>query len=109
EPRVQLQYRPRLAAHLVFRVSVAQEGERAAIGSGGGLDDIRQKLAPVGIGLEIVDVTQILAARLHMPAEVEIGPVGDTLELALAERKPVLDVRAARRVMCELRRLVLAQ
>ena len=61
------------------------------------------------VRLLVVEVAQILAAHLHVLAQVEVAAVGDALELAAAEREVVLDVGGAGGVVRELARLVLAQ
>ena len=101
--------RARLAADLVLAVRVAEERERAAVGAGGRLDHVRQVSARVGIALLIVEVTQILAAHLHVLTQIEVRAVRDAFELAAAEREVVLDVGAAGGVVRKLLRAVLAQ
>ena len=61
------------------------------------------------VRLLIVEVAQILAAHLHVLAQIEVRAVRDAFELAAAERKVVLDVGAARGVVRELAGVVLAQ
>ena len=58
--------------------------------------------ARVFVRFLVVEVAQILAAHLHVLAQIEVRAVGDALELAAAEREVVLDVGAARGVVREL-------
>ena len=88
----------RLALDLVFVVGIEEEGEGRAIGPGRRLDHVRQvTLAPL-----LVEVAQVLAAALGVTPEVEVGAVGDPLELGPREGEPVLDVAARLRVVGEL-------
>src|SRR5690606_36887066 len=87
----------------------SQRNASVARSAGRRLDHVRQHAPFVGVGLEIVDVAEILAAELAMALQVEVRAIRDALELALAERELVFDVRARRRVMRELGGLVLAK
>src|SRR5262249_2461690 len=67
-----------------------------------GLDHVGQE----ALAAFLVEVRQILPAVFAVPPQIEVGPVGDTLELGPAEGKLVLDVDAALRVVRELVRAV---
>src|SRR5690606_23577735 len=81
----------------------------APIRARGRLDDMRKKTPLLRIGLEVVDITQVLAARLHVLTQIVVGSIRDAFELALPERKAILDVRAACRIMRKLRSVVLTK
>src|SRR5690606_30876784 len=61
------------------------------------------------IRLLVVEVAQVLAAVLHVLAQVEVRAIRDPLELAAPEREVVLDVRAPGRIVGKLVGRVLAQ
>ena len=105
QQRVQAQHRARLALDLVLVVGVDEEGQRRAVGAGGGLDHVRD-VALAGGG---VDVLELLARVLGVLGEVEVAAVGDPLELLPADREQVLDVAGGARVVRELVGVVGAQ
>ena len=73
----------RLATHLLLVPRVDEHGEAGAVERRGRLDDVRD-VALVGLGVEVAEVT---AAVRGVGAEVEVGAVGDALELAPAPRE----------------------
>ncbi len=79
-------------------VGVDQEGERGAVGAGGGLDHVRD----VALFRLLVEVLELLAAELCVLFEVEVAAVGDPLQLRPADREEVLDVAGPGRVVGEL-------
>src|SRR5262249_37933008 len=98
EPGVKPEDDARLALDLVLVVGVDEEGEQRAVDTRRRLDHPREvALAPL-----LVEVRQILAARLGVPAEVEVAAVRDPLELGPPERERVLDVDARLRVVRQL-------
>ena len=98
QARVQAQHGALAALDLLDLVGVDEEGERGAVGAGGGLDHVRD-VALFGL---LVEVLELLAAELGVLGEVEVAAVGDPLELRPADREEVLDVAGARRVVGEL-------
>ena len=92
QPRVQSQHRALAALDLLGVVGVDDEGERRAVGAGGGLDHVRD----VALAALLVEVLELLARELGVLAEVEVAAVGDPLELRPADREQVLDVRGRR-------------
>ena len=86
--RVEAQQRPLLAGNLVNGVRGEQEGHHRAGDAGGRLDHIGH-VALSGGGVEILEH---LATRGRMSLEVEIGPVGNALELSPAPREGELDI-----------------
>src|SRR5690606_12416292 len=109
ETRMQLQHGAGLATDLVLAIRVAEERERSAVRARRRLDDVRQVATRLGLLLPVAEVAHVLASHLHVLPQVEAGAIRDALELAAPERKVVLDVRAARGIVRELVRLVLAQ
>ena len=93
------------ALDLLDVVGVDHEGERRAVGAGGGLDHV----GDVALLRLLVEVLQLLARELRVLAQVEVAAVGDPLELRPADREQVLDVRRRRGVVRELLLRVLAQ
>src|SRR5262249_33673533 len=88
----------RLALDLLLVVRVDEEGEQRAVDARCRLDHPGEvALAPL-----LVEVRQVLAARLGVPAEIEVAAVRDPLELRPAEREGVLDVDARLGVVGEL-------
>ena len=57
----------------------------------------------------LVEIAQVLAAELHVLAEVVVAPMGDSLELADPERKGIFDIGRRRRIECQLIAVVVAQ
>ena len=100
-------------ARRVGGVRLAEERERAAVGARRRLDHMRE----VALGALLVEVAHLLAlaAAGRVGLQVEVGAVGDALELAEAgrgEREAVLDVARARaflRVVREFVAVVLAE
>ena len=77
-----------LPLHLLLAVGVHQQREGHPVGSGGGLDDVRQ-VALIG---GLVEILELLARVLLVPAEVVVAAVVDALDLVPAEGEFVLDV-----------------
>ncbi len=106
QPWVEAQHRALLqlalgVGRLVLDVGVQQERQHRAADTGGRLDDVRR---PALLGLLVV-VGEVLAGGLGVGAEVVVGAVGDTLQLAplvAAELEAVLDVSGALGVVGEL-------
>ena len=94
-----------LAADLVFGVGLAEERQRGAVGARRRLDDVRHE----PLLAFLVEIAQVLAAELHVLAQVVVAPVRDPLELADAEREGILDVGGGRRVERQLLGVVVAQ
>src|SRR5512132_465399 len=86
-------------------VGVDQEGQGRAVGPGRRLDHIGD-VAAVGL---LVVVGEVLAGELLVLGQVEVGPVGDPLQLRPAEGELVLDVDRPLGVVGQLLRAVLAQ
>ena len=97
------------AADPVLVIGVAQKGKGGPVGSGGRLDDVGQEAPLPGVGLLDVEIAEILAAGAHVPAQVEVGAVGDPFEFAGSEGELVLDVGTRRCVMGQFVRFVLTQ
>jgi hypothetical protein len=95
---VQLEHHPGLAAHLLLVVGVDEEGERGAGRAGRRLDHVGEE-ALVGV---LVEVAEVLARVLGVLAEVEVGAVGDPLQLVPIPGEGVLDVHGAGRVVGQL-------
>src|SRR5690242_13484628 len=85
ETRVKSQRGARLALDLVLVVGVDQEREQRAIDARGRLDDEGE----VALASLLVEVRQVLAARLRVLAKVEVAAVRDALELGPAERERI--------------------
>src|ERR1700677_1691968 len=106
EPAVQAQHRPLLRValgvrRLVLGVRVEQEHQRAAVDAGRGLDHVRDE----PLARLLVQVGQVLPGRLRVGGQVEVGAIGDALELAplgADEVKLVLDVDRALGVVRQL-------
>ena len=100
---MEAQHHALLAAHLLLEVGVGQEGEQSPIHPGGGLDHVRDHvLLPL-----LVEVGERLAARLRVLLEIEVGAVRDSHQLAPADRKAIVDVDGAFRVVGQLVPVVL--
>ena len=106
QPRVEPQHRAGVDAalgvgRLVLGVGLDQERHQRAGQAGRRLDDVRR---PAGVG-RLVEVGQVGAGVLGVRLQVEVGAVGDALELAplrALEAEAVLDVDGALRVVRQL-------
>ena len=92
-----------LALDLLLAVGVHQQRERHPVGAGRGLHDVGE----VALVRRLVEVLQLLAGVLLVPAEVEVAAVVDALDLLPAERELVLDVERRAGVVGQLVRAVL--
>src|SRR5258705_350730 len=102
--RVEPEHDPLLAAHFLLAVGIGHEGQERSVHPGRRLDDERDDVL---LAL-LVEVRERLAAPLRVLLEVEVGTVGDTHQLAPADREVVLDVHRALGVVRQLVALVLA-
>ena len=93
--RVQPQNNARLVVDHVFVVRVEQQRDEDPFHAHRRLDHPRQ-VALVGLRIQI---SQVLLRLFLMHRQVEVGPVGDSFQLAPAERELVLDVGRLLRVM----------
>ncbi len=100
---MEAQHHATLSAHFLLAVGIGQEGEQAAIGPGRRLDHVRHHVL---LAL-LIEIGERLAAELRVLLQVEVGPVGDALELAPADGELVLDVDRPLGVVSELVLLVL--
>ena len=100
DPRMEFQHRARLTPHLVFGVCLAEKRQGRAVGAGRRFDHMRHE----PLLTFFVEIAQVLAAELHVLAEVVVPPMRDPLQLALAERESVFDVGGGRRIERQLRR-----
>ncbi len=89
---MELEHGPGLALHLLLGVRVDKEGERGPGGPGGRLDDVRGE----SLVRLLVEVAEVLAGVLAVLFEVEVGAVGDALQLVPAPGELELDVGGAR-------------
>ena len=115
EPRVQAQHGTLVHAALGVRglvhvVGVHQERHKGAGQAGGRLDDVRNEAFAGGL----VEVAQVLAGVVLVRGQVEVGAVGDALQLAplgALETEAVFDVHGTLGVVAQLllRMLVMAQ
>ena len=96
--RVEAQHHPGLPLDLLLPVGVHQQGEGDPVRPGRRLDDVRQE-ALVGRLLEVVE---LLAGVLLVPAEVEVAAVVDALDLLPAEGELVLHVEGGPGVVRQL-------
>ncbi len=87
-----------LAANLLLVVRVNKERDEDSVGAHRRLDDVRD-VALIGLGIEIREVA---TAVLHMRLEVEVGAIGDSLELAPPEWIVIFDVACRGAVVREL-------
>ena len=94
-----------LAPDLVLGVGRQQERHHGAGGPGGGLDDVGHVALTGGL----VEVLEPLPRRRCVGLEVEVGSVGDALELVPSPREEELHVRGTRRVVGQLVGVVVAQ
>ena len=76
-------------------VGVQPEGQRGPVDATGWLDDV----GIIPSLRVVVEVAEVLAAELCVLPEVEVGAVGDALELGPAPGKSVFDVVAVLRVV----------
>ena len=95
---MEVQHHALLAAHLLLVVRVDEQRDEDAVGAHRGLDDVGD-VALVGLGVE---VREVAPAVLHVRLQVEVGAIGDSLELAPSERVPVLDVAGGGAVVRQL-------
>src|ERR1700677_3525719 len=72
----------------VFVVSVEHEGEHGAVNAGGRLNHPRP-VACLGV---LVEIGEVLAAKLGMLIEIEAAALGDTFQFAPAEGIEKLNV-----------------
>ena len=99
DARVELEQRAVVALLVgLHGVGIDEEGERRAVDAGGRLDDVRHDV----LVAVVVEVGQALAAVLGVRLEVEVGAVGDALELVPAPGEAVLQVGGAGGVVGEL-------
>ena len=92
---------PLRVGRLVLVVGVEQEGEHGAGQPGGRLDDVGDP----ALLLLLVEVGEVGAGVLAVRRQVEVGAVGDALELGelrAGEAEPVLDVDGALGVVAQL-------
>ena len=94
-----------LPAHLVLVVGGQDEGHHGAGRAGRRFDHVRD----VALAGSLVEVLEPLPRRLAVGPQVEVGAVGDPLELVPAPGEPELDVRGRRRIVGELVRAVMAK
>jgi len=94
-----------LAANLLLPVRVDEEREGGTIGAGRGLDDPRDEV----FAGRLVEILEVLAARLSVARQVEVAAVVDALELLPAEREPVFDIDGLLGIVRELVGGVLAE
>ena len=102
EAWVEAQDGAQLAAHLLLVVGGHEERHGGTGGAGSGLDDVGDVLL-VGCRVEVFESG---AGRLGMAQQVEVGAVGDALELVPAPREQELDVGGGPRVVAQLVALV---
>ncbi len=90
--------RPGLVVHLLFVISIDQEGEGGPGGAGCRLDRIREEALVV----VRVEVAEVLPGVLRMLLEVVVGSICDPLQLVPVPGKPVLDVDGLGRIVAQL-------
>ena len=89
DSRMEFQHGARLARHFVFGVCLAQKRQSRPVGAGRRFDHMRHE----PLLAFFVEIAQVLAAELHVLAEVVVAPVRDSLELALTERETCIRCR----------------
>src|SRR3954463_14717394 len=97
------QYHACLALDFLLPVCVNQQSQSHPIGSRGCLDDVRE----VALILRLVEILELLARVLLVPAQIEVPSVVNTFDLLPTEGKLILDVVCSLGVVGQLASAVL--
>src|SRR5215204_789875 len=86
--RVESEYYPNLTLHLLFAIRIHQKCESDPVSTCRCLYDERQ----VALVLRLIEVFELLARVLLVPAQIEVPAIMDPLDFLPTERELILDV-----------------